>query len=142
MSSPIQKLLQSMASNFQNGDIDKVAACFAEPLAIFADGEVVLEATASYVPELIFRMRAEAVSRGMARVKIQIRELDDDVNGRRPVVVDWVFLSASGTEVGRSSVRYYCAPQADGMLRIEMVEYLEIAFPNFLRTLTPSTTPN
>ncbi len=137
MSAPIHHLLTAMAASFEKGDLEAVARHFSEPLAIFANGQFMLEATASRVPELIFRMRAEAIARGMASVRLEIINFRPTRNNRTPVVADWHFIAANGKEIGTSRVCYYCAPDRRGELRVEMLEYIEIAFPNFLRDLSP-----
>ena len=136
-----QSFLDRLAHLLESGEIEQLAQYFAEPLPIYMDGQLVFEATAARVPDLIFRMRAEAVRKGMKSVSVKLKTLEPDRSIGQPLVAIWVFADHTGREIARSNVRYLCTPR-DGAHRIETVEYLQAAFPQYLDTLAETKIRN
>jgi ketosteroid isomerase-like protein len=118
------------ADAFNSGDLEAIAASYIQPLAVFIDGEVRLEKTRQDTLDAIFALRAEALARGVRRVRATVRQPQHLEHGRRPVLVLWHFETADGRKVASSRVRYYCVQEPGGEWRVEMVQYLKVAFPN------------
>lgn len=141
MSSSVQELCEALASAFSDGRLNGLAAFYAYPLAIYSPGRVRVEVTPEETESALFRRRGLALRAGMRSVRVRIWDVAEMTGGRIPVRLSWEFLDADGQRVGLSAMRYFCRRSPDGTLKVEMIEFTELAFsdgPNGAGSGTPA----
>jgi hypothetical protein len=127
----------SLARAFKEGRLDRLSSHYFYPLAIYSPIGLWLEATPQETAEMIFRRRAAALKAGMADVRVTIGNATEEVAGRLTVDVAWEFMNASGQRIDRSELRYFCRRGADGKLRVEIIEFSQLAFAEAGREKDP-----
>jgi hypothetical protein len=138
----VAELCASLARAFREGQLDRLSSHYLYPLAIYSPVGLWLEANPQETAEMIFRRRAAALRAGMADVRVTVGETTEGVTGRLAVDVAWDFLNAAGQVIDRSELRYYCRRDADGQLRVEMIEFSRLAFAEAGREKDPPPRPN
>ncbi len=128
MADTVTDLCTSLAAAFKEGQLDRLSSHYLYPLAIYSPVGLWLEANPQETAEMIFRRRAAALKAGMADVRVSIGETTEEGAGRLRVDVAWDFLNAVGQRIDRSVLRYFCRRCADGQLRVEMIEFSQLAF--------------
>jgi hypothetical protein len=133
----VAELCASLARAFKEGQLDRLSSHYLYPLAIYSPIGLWLEANPQETAEMIFRRRGAALRAGMADVRVTVGEPVEGVTGRLAVDVAWDFLNAAGQLIDRSELRYYCRREADGQLRVEMIEFSRLAFAEAGREKDP-----
>jgi hypothetical protein len=127
----------SLARAFKEGRLDVLSSHYVYPLAIYSPIGLWLEANPQETAEVIFRRRAAALKAGMADVRLTVGDTTEEGAGRLRVDVAWEFLNAAGQAFDKSELRYFCRRDADGQLRVEMIEFSRLAFAEAGRTEDP-----
>lgn len=139
MSSTVEELCEALAAAFSEGRLEHLSRYYVYPLAVYSPRGVRVETTPEETAEAVFARRAMALRSGMRSVRVQIAEVAEMTGGRIPVLLSWDFLDADGRRIGRSSMRYFCRRSADGLLRVEMIEFSELAFSESWPPTGPGT---
>jgi hypothetical protein len=127
----------SLARAFKEGRLDRLSAHYLYPLAIYSPIGLWLEANPQETAEMIFRRRAAALKAGMADVRLTVGNATEEVAGRLTVDVAWDFVNVSGQRIDRSELRYFCRRGSDGNLRVEIIEFSQLAFAEAGREKDP-----
>ena len=104
------------------------------PLALYVEDRIVLEKTEQDTINRLLVARAAGIRRGVTTITLSDIEVGPVGNGRFPVLVQWSFCGKDG-EITRSRIRYYCRHTPDGGFKIEMMEYLQLGFPEILNEI-------
>jgi hypothetical protein len=75
-------------------------------------------------------------------VRVTIGEIEEIDAGRLRVGLAWDFLDTGGQSLGRSELRYFCRRGMDAALRVEMIEFSQLAFPEAGRPDVPPSRRN
>lgn len=126
----ILKFCESLADDFAEGNLDDITDKYVYPLAIYYPTGVRMEKTPAETKNAIFTRRSAALAVGMDRVQVVLHEIGELDGDRFSVLLDWRFLNAEGVAIGESTIRYFCKATTDGHIRVELIEFLKIAFPN------------
>ena len=124
MTQSIPAFMQALADAFLAGDHDWLANVYTYPLAIYLDGEILIEKTAEDTLNNLFSRRASALSAGAKRIEARVIEYVETAGHRCPVRVDWHFINADGDAFATNELRYYCRFAPDGTIRIEILEFI------------------
>lgn len=116
--------MQALADAFLAGDHDWLSGVYTYPLAVYLDGEILIEATAEDALQNLFARRASAVSAGTKRIDARVIDYVETADTRFPVRVDWHFMNADGDCFATNELRYYCRHAPDGCIRIEILEFI------------------
>jgi hypothetical protein len=119
---------QRIADAFIAGDIDWLVSCCSYPLALFVNGEVIVESCAEDSMAAIASRRKLVLGQGVTSILTKLIDVGNISLERFPVRVDWVFLNALSQPVGSNELRYYCKLVAVDDLKIELIEFLQPAF--------------
>jgi hypothetical protein len=118
----------ALAQAFKEGHLERMASLYHYPLAIYSPSGLWLEANARETVEIVFRRRVAAIRAGMSDLRVTIGKPIEDGAERIRVNVAWDFVKADGTVFDRSRLRYFCRRDPDGQLRVEMIEFSQLAF--------------
>jgi len=138
----LQEFLDHLAGCFSSGDIEEIARHFKDPLPIYRNGGVFVEATALSVADTIFQIRSEVLRRGVCCVTAKLREVERKRRNGTPVIVEWTFYGPDDKIIAQSVVRYFCTPAEEGSFRVEMVEYLNVGLPGVFGRLAQAASIN
>ena len=128
MEPSVSAFFQRLADAFLNGDHEWLSGVYIYPLVVYIEGEIALERTPAQSLSALFERRQKALSAGTAGIRTEVLEVGEASSGRFPVRVDWTFLSASGREVAKNELRYFCRFSDDGSVQIEIVEFIRRSF--------------
>jgi hypothetical protein len=142
MALSVEELCHALVSAFTEGRVDGLSDHYVYPLVIYLPKGFRVEMTPKETAEMVFARRAAAVRAGMQSVRLRIAEVAEMDGGRIPVRLSWEFLDGGGGTIARSALRYFCRRSADGSLRVEMIEFTEIAFPDATPRPTAPTRRN
>lgn len=142
MTSSVEELCETLASAFADGRIEGVWQYYTYPLIIFTPGGIRIEIRPEETAEAIFARRALALRAGMRSVRVTIASIEERPRGRIPVELAWDFVDARGRSVGRSAMRYFCRRDTAGTLRIEMIEFSQLAFSDTIEVPRASDRSN
>jgi hypothetical protein len=142
MASSVEELCHALVSAFSEGRVDRLSDHYVYPLVIYLPKGFRVEMTPKETAETVFARRAAAVLAGMQTVRLRIAEVAEMEGGRMPVRLSWDFLDSEGRTIARSTMRYFCRRAEDGTLRVEMIEFTEIAFPDAAPRPEPPTLRN
>ena len=137
MADTVAELCASLARAFKEGQLEQLASHYLYPLAIYSPTGLWLEASPQETAEVIFRRRAAALKAGMADVLVTMDVPTAEDAGRLRVDVAWEFVNAAGELIDRSALRYFCRRCPDGQLRVEMIEFSQLAFSDAHRAPEP-----
>lgn len=126
----VQHICEKLASAFAVGQFDDVTQYYLYPLVVYLPTGMRMDMAPEDTIDAIFQRRGAAKSAGMTDVKVTIHEIGENKDGRIPVHVAWNFTNKSGASVGKSEIRYFCRLMPNGAIRIELMEFLTLAFPN------------
>ena len=124
MAPSIPTFMQALADAFLKGDHKKLADVYSYPLAIFLDGEIVIEKTSEDALNNLFIRRGTVLAAGAAKIETTVLESGETSSGRFPVTVAWRFLNETGTVIADSEMRYFCRFTDTGAIKIEIIEFL------------------
>jgi hypothetical protein len=124
----IPDLCVALATAFREGRLDGLSDHYIYPLAIYSPAGLWIEASPQETADVIFLRRAAAVQAGMADLRLTIGEIAEVEGERQRVGVTWEFLGSGGVPLARSVLNYFCRRCADGALRVEMIDFSELAF--------------
>lgn len=124
MTQSVPAFMQALADAFLVGDHDWLADVYTYPLAVYLDGEILIETTAEDTLHTLFARRASALSAGTKRIEARVIDFVETADRRFPVRVDWHFINAEGDCFATNELRYYCRFAPDGTIRIEILEFI------------------
>jgi hypothetical protein len=142
MPSSVEDLCRHLASAFAEGRLEDIPDHYIYPLAIYLPDGIRIEMSPRETAEAVFLRRTVALKAGMRSVRVRIAGVTEMQGGRIPVSLSWEFLDANGRRIGLSSMRYFCRRSADGTLRVEMIEFTEIAFADAVPRPSGGSLPN
>jgi hypothetical protein len=132
----------ALVGAFKEGRLDRLSDHYLYPLAIYSPLGLWIEASPEETADIVFRRRAAALKAGMADVRVTIGEIEEIDAGRLRVGLAWDFLDTGGQSLGRSELRYFCRRGMDASLRVEMIEFSQLAFPEAGRPDVPPSRRN
>ena len=127
----------ALATAFRDGRLDRIPEHYIYPLAIYSPAGLWIEASPQETGDVIFLRRAAALKAGMVDLRLTIREIADVEGERQRVGVTWEFLGPGDLTIARSVLNYVCRRCADGAVRVEMIDFSELAFSEVGRQDTP-----
>ena len=125
----VRSFLARHVESYRQGNLIGMAADYVHPLAIYASAAFRLERTLPDTVNMLFQIRARALTCGATDLRTELISLTSPSFGRRVARVDWHFVSRSGRSMAVSAVNLYLTRRSDLSLAAEMVEYLCMAFP-------------
>lgn len=126
--SSVEDMCAALVAAFVEGRLENLPRHYVYPLAVFLPDGVRIEMTPDVTTEKIFARRAAAMREGMRDVRLRIADVREVPNGRVTVDLSWEFVDVNGQPIDRSTMRYFCRRDPDGSVRVEMIEFSEIAF--------------
>ena len=142
MPSSVEDLCRHLASAFAEGRLEDIPDNYIYPLAVYLPDGIRIEMSPRETAEAVFVRRTVALKAGMRSVRVGIAGVTEMEGGRIPVSLTWEFLDANGQPIGQSSMRYFCRRSRDGTLRVEMIEFTELAFPEAAPRPADGSLPN
>jgi hypothetical protein len=142
MATSVEELCTMLASAFSEGRMERVAEYYVYPLVVYLPTGVRIEMTPEETAETVFARRAVALQAGMRCVRATVYEVRELEGGRFVAHLSWDFLDAGNRRIGRSEMRYFGRRAADGRLRLELIEFSELAFADRGGTTTPPSSPH
>lgn len=124
MAPSVPTFMQALADAFLKGDHEWLAGIYAYPLAIFLDGEIVIENSAEDALNSLFIRRGAVLAAGTKKIKTTTQLSAETSTGRFPVRVDWHFLNEAGALIAVNEIRYFCRFSETGGIKVEIVEFL------------------
>ena len=128
MSSSVEELCRALVTAFSEGRLECLAEHYTYPLAIYLPRGVRIEMTPDQTVAAVELRRETALRAGTESVRLAIANVTESPQGRITVGLSWEFLDAGGERIDRSVMRYYCRRWPEGAVRVEMIEFTEIAF--------------
>ena len=128
MQEPIPVFFQRLADAFLAGDHGWLAGIYTYRLVVYIEGEIALERTPDVTLGKLFERRGMALLAGTCSIRSETLKVGKPVDGRFPVRVDWLFISADGREITRNELRYFCRQTPGGEIRIEILEFIRRGF--------------
>ncbi len=117
-----------LARTWLTGDLDSLIGIYVHPLPVFTAGQWRIEPTPEATRASITERRRKAIAAGTRDILTDVLEVGEMSEDRRPVLVEWLYLDDMARTIGRSEIRYYCREGSDGARRIEMIEFVTLAF--------------
>lgn len=124
MAQSIAKFMQELADAFFQGDHEWLTGIYAYPLAVFLNGDIMIEETPQDALNNLFLRRASAIAAGTVRITAKVLDSGDPSQGRFPVRVDWHFIGKGGKLIAINELRYFCHLAESGEPRVEIVEFI------------------
>jgi len=138
----VPELCMALALAFKEGRLDRLSEHYVYPLAIYSPSGLWIEANPRETADIVFLRRALAVKAGMADLRVAVGTIKELAGGRIKVGVSWEYLDAVGRTLGRSKLNYYCRRGEDAVLRVEMIDFSELAFWDGGRPAVPPARRN
>jgi hypothetical protein len=132
MSSSVEELCRALVTAFSEGRLDRLSDHYTYPLAIYLPHGVRIEMTPDQTVAAVKARRKAALRAGLGSVRLTIASVTETPQGRITVGLSWEFLDEAGGRIDRSVMRYYCRRWPEGAVRVEMIEFTEIAFAEAL----------
>ena len=130
------RLLTCLAEAFVENRIAHIASNFVYPLPVYLQGDLLIFGSAETFGEALSIYRAQMLDTGVARMRPRIIAEGLPLRGHGSTWVEWDHLSAGGTCLRTSQVRYvFSKSNIDLYPRVEMVDYTVTAFPELSDTL-------
>ena len=126
------ELVQALGVAFSTLDWATVATLFLPPVALYHEENLVLTITLDQTLDLLAANRERLRKRGVARVVPQINAQEVTALGSTRIWLTWSNLSETGVVMGNSPAVLYCTRDADGALKVQVLEFLDYAFPELL----------
>ncbi len=123
--------------SFIDGQLDDIDRFYTYPLAVYSPAGLRLELTPEDTRKALFLRRAAALNAGMVTVNLVIHEIGDRSLGRFPISLQWDYIGPGSQVIGTSILRYFCRVMPDNQISIEMLEFLQLAFPTAAQVWTP-----
>ena len=125
------RLITLMARYFNAGEADLIVDLFAAKFPVFTETGLSLMGTRSDIRVTVERLMAAARENGVAKIEHRIISTEPSSEGKSSTVrVAWRYLGPNGHLISDGDVKYYCGKDADGIVRILMIEYIKTAFPD------------
>lgn len=125
-----QSLFAHQAQLLGEGRIGALARAYGQPLPVF-----LLETRAWHmmpsraaVMETFWAKHRAVRAAGVGRLRACVTRETPGGEGRRVAEVVWFYVGDGGRRLGRTAARYYLSRAPEG-LRIDMIEFRRIAFP-------------
>jgi hypothetical protein len=139
MATSVEELCDSLAAAFSKGRTERLSQYYVYPLVVYLPDGIRIEMTPEQTAETVFARRAVALRAGMRSVQVRIEEVREIEGGRFVTRLSWEYLGAGERRIARSAMRYFGRRFADGTLRIELIEFTELAFAGTGGGLAPTT---
>jgi len=124
----IEEYFQNQADRFVENRMRALLAGFADPVAIYTTSHVAVLTGAVQMRAVIERYRAQIAAAGICAIRTEV--LSQTADGDRiSARVDWRHLRQDQAQIGLSRTRCFCRRGSEGQLLVEMIEYMEAAFP-------------
>lgn len=131
IASQLKLTLNAMATLLAEGDVRGLASYFECPLPVYIDNKFILFQSREKVAEALAVFTIEAARNKVKRIEPSVVEIEDFTAYRSLFVARWDFLLADGTCLYSNVVRYVGRRgELDGLLRIELLEYLKTGAPD------------
>jgi hypothetical protein len=125
----ISPYLEQTRQALFDGDLEALAKYFVWPLVVYSPAGVLVvkdqDQFLSVSSQYLAALTEHAIDRGTCVILNQ----EPMQNRRTRVTAHWTELTADGSPVVTSTIRYFLLLPEDGLWRIEMLEYLEIPIP-------------
>lgn len=130
--SRLKLTLNTIGTLLARGDADELATYFECPLPVYVDDKFILYGSREQLVEALAVYMIEVSRFNVHRIEPALVRIEDTTPSRSLFVVRWNYLLEDGTCCSSNVVRYAGRRGAfDGMLRIELVEYLDTASSDF-----------
>ncbi len=125
----IKPFLERTREAFFGGDLKALAEYFVWPLVVYSPVGVLVIKDQDQFVAVSGQFLAALAEYSIASGTCVILEREPMRNRRTRVTVHWTELTADGSPVATSTIRYFLLMPEEGIWRIEMMEYLEIPIP-------------
>lgn len=125
-----REFCQRLADLFIGGDPMDMTRFYSYPLAIYVNDSVQVEHSPEDTVRAVSSRRSQARERGAVRVAIDVLSVDRSEDGRMRVRVAWTYIDARDQPVEASLLVYYCTETPDDGIRIGMIQFESMAFPD------------
>lgn len=125
-----QDLIQALADGFLDGDPLDLAEFYSHPLAIYHGEAVRVEATPEETAKSVIRRRMRLREAGAAKILAEVHAFDCSADGRLRLRVTWTYLDAKQKKLDATALTYFCRESADHSLKIDMILFDALAFPD------------
>jgi hypothetical protein len=127
----LQRFFTAQAVHFNEGRIDAMARPYCAPLPVWLDEGYYLLRSRADVAAVLRANRDRVAQAGLRGLRVGVLVERRGEPNRMTAEVEWFFFGSSGRREARTRVRYYVI-RHDGRFAIEMIELLELAFPEIL----------
>ena len=142
MQKEIAAFFHRMARLFEEGQVSGLLEVFNERIPVYSDTGLTLRSTLRDTEVSIRRLMAAAHRKGATRLRHRIVSTRPSKGGGSTVVrIEWLYCDARDECVETGDVNYYCGPDRDGALRILMIEYIKVAFPDAISEMPRDDLP-
>lgn len=125
-----QRFLENLARNFMENRLAAVAENFVFPIPLYTQDTLQVFGASCTFQEVLTMYRDAAIRAGVTRMAPRILAEGLAINSYSNMWVEWDHFDASGACLRTSQVHYVCCHGAASLFpRIELVEYIETAFP-------------
>ena len=125
----LKAFLEQTRQAFFDGDLEALAKYFVWPLVVYSPAGVLVVKDQEQFLIVSGQYLAALVEHAIERGTCVILKREPMRNRRTRVTAHWTELTADGSPVVTSTIRYFLLMPADGLWRIEMMDYLEIPLP-------------
>jgi hypothetical protein len=128
----IEQFLKDLAGCLATGDIERMATFFEIPCALYHDSVASLVTSTSQLVQRLAEVQAAQDQRGMVRRSFTLRAKPQFSDHNIRILVDWTSFGHGEKLLGQSSKRFILARQADGGLKISLLEVVPVSLPDKL----------
>lgn len=130
MQEQIEDIVSTMNRLYSEGRLDEVLTLFSLPLPVYTRSGLDLKPSREEIKRSLLSLLWAAREAGSVKLVHQIISIRPSLRNVSTVArVEWNYLDESDASVGSSDVNYYFGLNAQQEVRVFMVEYLKLSFP-------------